>query len=105
MHSFLGVYTTRFNRRHKEFGHLFSGRHKAFIRDPTARLERSGTAHAQEGASRKLRVAGRLRRETTMTLAWIAEKLCMGTPTHLASLLYRQERKESNDGNSENTLF
>ena len=25
----LGTYTTRFNRRHKEFGHLFSGRYKA----------------------------------------------------------------------------
>jgi hypothetical protein len=26
---FLGTYTTRHNRRHKEFGHLFSGRYKA----------------------------------------------------------------------------
>jgi REP element-mobilizing transposase RayT len=25
----LGTYTSRFNRRHKEFGHLFSGRYKA----------------------------------------------------------------------------
>jgi putative transposase len=30
---FLGTYTTRFNRRHKEFGHLFSGRYKALIVD------------------------------------------------------------------------
>ena len=30
---FLGVYTSRFNRRHKEFGHLFSGRYKALIVD------------------------------------------------------------------------
>jgi REP element-mobilizing transposase RayT len=29
MHWFLGVYTSRFNHRHKEFGHLFSGRYKA----------------------------------------------------------------------------
>ena len=27
----LGTYTGRFNRRHKEFGHLFSGRYKALI--------------------------------------------------------------------------
>ena len=27
----LGVYTSRYNRRHKEFGHLFSGRYKALI--------------------------------------------------------------------------
>src|SRR6266542_426395 len=29
----LGTYTMRFNRRHKEFGHLFSGRYKALIVD------------------------------------------------------------------------
>jgi REP element-mobilizing transposase RayT len=26
---FMGTYTSRFNRRHKLFGHLFSGRYKA----------------------------------------------------------------------------
>ncbi|MCI0538045.1 MAG: transposase, partial [Verrucomicrobiales bacterium] len=30
---FLGVYTARFNRRHKLFGHLFSGRYKSLIVD------------------------------------------------------------------------
>jgi len=30
---FLGTYTTRFNRRHKEFGHLFSGRYKSLVID------------------------------------------------------------------------
>src|SRR5712692_7717061 len=30
---FLGTYTARFNRRHKEFGHLFSGRYKSLIVD------------------------------------------------------------------------
>ena len=29
----LGTYTSRFNRRHKEFGRLFSGRYKALIVD------------------------------------------------------------------------
>ena len=28
---FLGTYTSRYNRRHQEFGHLFSGRYKALI--------------------------------------------------------------------------
>jgi len=28
---FLGTYTSRFNRRHKYFGHLFSGRYKALL--------------------------------------------------------------------------
>ncbi len=30
---FLGTYTARFNRRHKVFGHLFSGRYKSLIVD------------------------------------------------------------------------
>src|SRR5437763_17103876 len=29
----LGTYTSRFNRRHKEFGHLFSGRYKSLVVD------------------------------------------------------------------------
>jgi putative transposase len=29
----LGTYTSRFNRRHREFGHLFSGRYKALVVD------------------------------------------------------------------------
>jgi putative transposase len=29
----LGTYTSRFNRRHKLFGHLFSGRYKSLILD------------------------------------------------------------------------
>jgi len=50
----------------------------------------------------KVRVALRLRRETTMTLEWIAKPLCMGTPTYVASLLQRQNQKLPN---SEKTLF
>lgn len=30
---FLGTYTSRFNRRHKMFGHLFSGRYKSLLVD------------------------------------------------------------------------
>lgn len=30
---FLGTYTSRYNRRHKQFGHLFSGRYKALMVD------------------------------------------------------------------------
>jgi hypothetical protein len=33
---FLGAYTSRFNRRHKEFGHLFSGRYKSLFVDGSA---------------------------------------------------------------------
>ena len=38
---FLGTYTSRFNRRHKLFGHLFSGRYKALVVDG----ESSGYLH------------------------------------------------------------
>jgi putative transposase len=34
---FLGTYTSRFNRRHKLFGHLFSGRYKALIVDSSGK--------------------------------------------------------------------
>jgi len=42
----------------------------------------------QKGDPAKVRIAIRLRRETTMTLQWIAQTLHMGTKTHLAHLLY-----------------
>jgi len=34
---FLGTYTARFNRRHKFFGHLFSGRYKSLVVDGSGR--------------------------------------------------------------------
>jgi len=48
----------------------------------------------RKGDRGKVRIAALLRRETTMTLAWIAQRLRMGTPTHLAHLLYWQNRRE-----------
>jgi putative transposase len=36
MQWFLGTYTTRFNRRHRYFGHLFSGRYKSLVVDGSA---------------------------------------------------------------------
>jgi len=49
-------------------------------------------AARRKGDSEKVKIAQRLRRETTVTLAWIAERLQMGTKTHLAHLLYWQGR-------------
>jgi putative transposase len=46
----------------------------------------------RKGDPGKLAIARRLRKETTMTLEWIARRLCMGTKTHLAHLLYWQNR-------------
>jgi putative transposase len=41
-----------------------------------------------KGDLRKLKVARRLRGETTMTLEWVAKRLQMGTSGHLSHLLY-----------------
>jgi len=41
-----------------------------------------------KGDKRKVRMAKRLRAETTMTLKWIAERLNMGVWTHVANRLY-----------------
>jgi len=46
----------------------------------------------RKGDPGKVAIAERLRRETTMTLAWIAQRLQMGTKTHLAHLLYWRRR-------------
>ncbi len=52
-------------------------------------------AQRRKGDKGKVAIALRLRAESTVTLAWIAERLRMGTATHLAHLLYwhRRERK------------
>jgi|ERR1700691_4255526 REP element-mobilizing transposase RayT len=41
----------------------------------------------------KLKLAVRLRAETSVTVKWIAERLRMGTWTHLNHLLYWQRRE------------
>ena len=41
----------------------------------------------------KVRIASRLRRETMMTLEWIADRLCVRAATHVASLLQRHNQK------------
>ena len=54
----------------------------------------STLAERRKGDPAKIAIAQRLRAETTMTLAWIAERLNMGTKTHLAHLLYWQRRNK-----------
>jgi len=48
----------------------------------------------RKGDVDKIRIAQRLRRETTMTLGWIAERLRMGTKTHLTHLIYWDNRRK-----------
>ena len=47
----------------------------------------------RKGDAKKVRIAQRLRAETTMRLKWIAEELQMGAWTHVSNLLSRQRRK------------
>ncbi len=42
----------------------------------------------KKGDIRKVKIARRLRQETTMTLKWIADRLKMGTWTHVSNRLY-----------------
>jgi hypothetical protein len=46
----------------------------------------------RKGAPEKILIAERLRRETTVTLAWVADRLFMGTKGHLVHLLYWRRR-------------
>jgi REP element-mobilizing transposase RayT len=48
----------------------------------------------RKGHPFKLRLALRLRAETTVTVGWIAQRLRMGTRGHLAHLLYRHQHGE-----------
>jgi hypothetical protein len=54
--------------------------------------DEASLAARRKGDPGKLAIAQRLRRETTMTQAWIAERLRMGTKTYLAHLLYWKKR-------------
>jgi hypothetical protein len=63
-----------------------------------ADLRRIGWTEAQlaqrrKGDPQKLEIAFHLGKETTMTLAWIAEHLQMGTKTHLSHLVYSHNRR------------
>ncbi len=45
----------------------------------------------RKGHRTKVKIARRLRQETTMTLQWIADRLKMGTWTHVANRLYHSK--------------
>jgi hypothetical protein len=47
-----------------------------------------------KGDLEKVRLAVQLRAETTMTVAWIAARLAMGTPGHLTHRLYLYRQKK-----------
>jgi REP element-mobilizing transposase RayT len=93
----LGTYTSRFNRRHKLFGHLFSGRYKALIVDGSGdgylKWDEEELGRCPKGYAAKARIAQRLRRETTVTHSWIAQRLGMGTASTVRKALWKLGQK------------
>ncbi len=61
----LSTYAARLNRRHNLCGDLSQGR---------------------TGDPGKIKTTVRLRREATMTLSWVAQRLCLATRTDLSHL-------------------
>ena len=62
-------------------------------------LKRKGWSQAdlktrRKGDAFKVKLAERLRAETTVTLKWIAQRLQMGTRGHLTHLLYWRKREK-----------
>jgi REP element-mobilizing transposase RayT len=56
------------------------------------RWEPEELGRRRKGDRRKVKIAMRLRQETTMTLKWVAEALHMGAWTHVSNLLSRERR-------------
>ncbi len=56
-----------------------------------------------KGDPRKIKIARRLRCETTVTMAWIASRLQMGARTHASHLLYWHGKSKSKKRRSDNT--
>jgi len=54
-------------------------------------------ARRRKGDPQKVHLAGRLRTETTMSLAWIAERLHMGSWSNVANLLRKTKSAKSED--------
>ena len=68
-----------------------------------AQLKRQGwrgkkLQERRKGDPFKVRLAGRLRAQTTVPLKWMAKRLCMGTRGHVSHLLYWQHRKKPKPG-------
>jgi hypothetical protein len=70
-------------------------RAQRIVREELARLGWTETQLQQrrKGDKNKVRIARRLRKETTVTLKWIAARLQMGAWTHVTNRLYQSRKK------------
>lgn len=101
--SFWGLRSVRHNYMTTAAPHHYGGpewretREKKAQRILSEQLEQCGynletLKHLRKGDPSKIKIACRLRSETTMTWAWIANHLAMGAPGSVANLL-RKNRK------------
>jgi len=84
-----GTYTSRFNRRHKLFGHL-----ELIIAEELKRRrwQEADLKIRPKGDSAEVALAARLRAQTSITAGWIAERLAMRTRGYMNILLYRRRK-------------
>jgi putative transposase len=61
--------------------------------------DNAALAHYPKGDARKVRMARRVRAETSVTLKWIAEHLQMGAWTHVANRLSQDPANSDNQPN------
>lgn len=92
--------TARPGHRGPEVRESAEAKAEGLVREELERLGWSADdlAARRKGDPQKLQIAQRLRRETTMTLAWIAGRLHMGVPSHLACLLHRRNKQAAGGG-------
>jgi REP element-mobilizing transposase RayT len=67
------------------------------MREQMGRLawEAGALRQAGKGDERQVRLAARIRKDTTMSLKWIAQHLEMGRWTHVSTLLGAKRKQES----------
>ena len=84
----LGTYTSRFNRRHKLFGHLFSGHYKSLIVDGSGSgyLKSAGDYVHLNPARAKLVVAD----APLKSFAWSSWPACLLAPSKRPTCVQRQ---------------
>ena len=71
-----------------------------WLREEMGRLgwDAGALRQAGKGEARKVRLAARIRKDTTMSLKWIAQHLEMGRWTHVSILLGAKRKQESLKG-------
>lgn len=70
----------------------FICQYQALPRSRRAGWEKARLDSTAKGHGVKARTAGRLRRETTVSYGWIAERLRMGSRSHVSNLVYVKQK-------------